>query len=433
MIDAGITPHLALMTEFGTRFRNAAHAGSPHPAVCAPSRAMLHTGRHYLRLPNSLVRPTDERDTQQPPLLGELLQKAGYRCVGIGKWHNGKAAYAKSFDDGGPIMFGGMSDHDAVPVQDFDPSGEYHAERTYTADGFSSDLFADAAVNIIREHHKTGDSRPLFLYVAFTAPHDPRTPPPPWDMRYPSEDVLLPPSYMPEHPFDNGALDIRDERLEAIPRMPEAIRRHWSDYFGMLSHMDACIGRIHEAVREADMGEDTLVIHTADHGLSLGDHGLMGKQNLYEESLKVPLLMVGPGVPRLENVEAMVYQHSLCATLLEAAGVDPPPGQDFGSLWPLLRGESDTIEQHMFSGYARVQRSVRDRQWKLIEYHVGENTFGQLFNMENDPEEFHNLITTPACRPVVDRLRAALRERLDESGDPFADAMHPPLTPPPSP
>src|SRR5439155_24083768 len=112
--------------------------------------------------------------------------------------------------------------------------------------------------------------------------------------------VALPPNFLPEHPFDNGELRVRDELLAGFPRTPDEVRRHIADYYGMISHQDAWMGRVLAAAPD-----NTIVVYTADHGLALGQHGLMGKQSLYDHSIRVPLIVSGPGLPSGRRVDAL--------------------------------------------------------------------------------------------------------------------------------
>src|SRR5262249_51224011 len=159
------TPHLDKFVAGGFTFTHAFCMGSTQPAVCVPSRAMLLSGRSLFRVDTQLPKDT--------PLWPEVFRKAGYVTHGIGKWHNGPASYARCFDGGDAIFFGGMGPHEALNVHPFDPSGRYAKDHAKLSKTFSSELFADAAIQFLKGHN--GD-RPFALYVAFTAPHDPRTP-----------------------------------------------------------------------------------------------------------------------------------------------------------------------------------------------------------------------------------------------------------------
>src|SRR5690606_10210507 len=123
--------------------------------------------------------------------------------------------------------------------------GKYPKSAQQTSDVFSSELFAGAAIDFLKAYRS---EKPFFLYVALTAPHDPRTPPDEFRALYDPERLSLPENFLAEHPFDNGELQIRDEKLAPWPRTPEVIRQHLADYYGMISHLDAQVGRILEAL-----------------------------------------------------------------------------------------------------------------------------------------------------------------------------------------
>ncbi len=421
------TPILDALGRRGVVFDGAHCQGGMHGAVCVPSRATLMTGRNIFA---SSCDPTGRSSVSQTipgelPTVPHLLREAGYRTHAIGKWHNDAEAFARSFDGGDCLMFGGMSDHDGVPVRPFDPTGVYPDDAVEIAEGFSTDLFADAAIRFIDGHDR---QRPFFLYVAFTAPHDPRTPPEAWRME--PADVTLPPNAMPAHPFDNGEMTVRDERLEAWPREPEAIRRHIADYYGMIAHLDARIGDIQAALEAQGLAENTVVVYSADHGLALGQHGLMGKQSLYEHSTHVPLMMAGPGIAAGVRVPELVWHGDTAATLLELGGVDAAIASEGRSLAPVLRGASmPGWRVYHGAAYRFTQRSVRDDRWKLIRYlenpdyrPEGEQTRGsdvvQLFDLERDPWERVNLAWDPELSEVRARLEGALVEWQREVDDP---------------
>ena len=407
-----LTPNLNRMVRDGTTFTRTYCMGSTHAAVCAPSRGMLHTGRTLFHQTDALTQPVEKLDGQtsderEIPLetLGQLLGGRGYSTFATGKWHNRKPAFARSFKNAAKVFFGGMSEHDEVPVFDFDLSGEYTDDQKTIGDKFSTDLFADAAIEFLK--NQRGDE-PFFLYVAFTAPHDPRTPPQEFADLYDPEQIPLPENYLPEHPFDNGEMRVRDENLASWPRTPEVIRQHIADYYGMVTHMDAAIGRIHDTLREIGQVEDTILIHTADHGLAVGQHGLMGKQNMYEHSMRVPLLMCGPRIPKDQRLDALCYMHDLFPTLLEAAEITAPEGNEFKSLWPLLTGGTTTHWKSIFSTYKNCQRMVRDNRYKLIEYDVGGSRRAQLFDLKEAPWETRDLSDNPDYSDHKSHLRELL-------------------------
>lgn len=367
------TPNFDAMAAQGTVWTNARCQNGPHAAVCIPSRAALHTGREVA-----------ETNLQCDgfPTIGSTLREAGYNTHAVGKWHNGKASLNRSFASGEAIFLEGMHDHIGTPLHAYDPAGRYDQAKPCAK--FSSEAFADAAIHFL---HSRSDDRPFFLYIGWTSPHDPRTPPEEFARLYRPSDLELPPNFLPEHPFDNGELTIRDEMLAAHPRSPVEIQQHLADYFGMVSELDHQWGRVMAVMNDLGLLEETLVIHTADHGLAVGQHGLMGKQNLYEHSVRVPLIVSGPGVPRGRANGALCYNFDLAPTILQSVGVAVPETMTAQSLW----GSERDQRKSAIAWYRDCQRSYTDGEWKLIEYRVGEQTRQQLFNLRSDPWERCNL------------------------------------------
>jgi arylsulfatase A-like enzyme len=416
------TPALDCLASRGTRYANAHHLGSPHGAVCAPSRAMLLTGLPYFQLPSSLVQPGPQGESEEalPASFPERLRESGYRTFATGKWHNGARFFRPAFSGGANLFFGGMADHWFTPVHDFDPGGSYRPENRKIADGFSTEVFARSAIEFIRS--RRGMDEPFFCYCAFTAPHDPRTPPDSYRRLYNPADIALPLNVLANQPFDkglhgiaqppdNGALGTRDEMLLGVPRDPNAIRRSIAEYYGMISHMDEWIGRIHAAVEEIGAGENTLIIHTADHGLAVGQHGLMGKQNLHGHSVNVPLILAGPGIAASRVDLSLCYQHDLHPTVLQQAGLPAESGDFFQSL------NSKAGRPCVGAAYADNQRMIRDLRYKLIEYRVPLPR-SELFDLQDDPCETRNLADEPDFFPVLERLREQMRAWQLAVGDP---------------
>jgi len=339
-----------------------------------------------------------------------VLADAGYTTFATGKWHNGEASFDASFQAGRNVFFGGMCDHTAVTVRDKPPGGELGEKRD--GGGFSSELFADAAVEFLQ--HGRDPERPFFLYVAFTAPHDPRQPPVEWREHYRAEPPPLPANWMPLHPFHNGWMRGRDECLAPWPRTREVIADQLAEYYGMISHMDAQIARILATLDAQDLREDTLVVFTADHGLALGSHGLLGKQSLYEHSMKAPMILAGPGVPHGES-GALVYLLDLFPTLCAAAGADAPDGLAGADLLPLARGERADVRASLFTSYEDKMRALRDERWKLIRYPRIDHT--QLFDLATDPHELVDLAREPAQAERVERMLAELAAWQARVGD----------------
>jgi arylsulfatase A-like enzyme len=419
------TPALDRLAREGFAFSNAYILGAHHGAVCMPSRAMLLTGRPYYRLPESVTRtwavPAEERGRCPDPTFPELLRDAGYETFATGKWHNGPALLARGFTGGANLFFGGMSDHLAVPVHDFDPSGAYAREAARRGEKFSSELFADAAIEFLETRDR---DRPFLLHVAFTAPHDPRMAPTPYAALYPPESLPVPRSFLPEHPFPIGDLRVRDELLAPHPRTPETVREHLAAYYAMITHLDDQIARILDAVERTGEADRTFVVFTSDNGLAVGRHGLLGKQNLYECSIRVPLVVRGPGVPAGGRSDAFVYVHDLFPTVCEWAGVLAPDAVESASLGPLLAGDRSGGRTEIFFTYSTdpgnvvdgvprprgTLRAVRVGRWKLIRSDFEGERRVLLFDLETDPRETDDLSGRPEHRERVE----AMSRRLDE-------------------
>lgn len=430
------TPNMDALVRNGTAFTHAHIMGGSAGAVCMPSRVMLMTGRTLYHIEGE-----GQGISEEHVLLGEALQRAGYTTFGAGKWHNGPRAYARSFSQGAEIFFGGMEDHWNIPACHFDPTGQYDRQVPFvrvpqktnaveyrradhvTLGKHSSELFADAAISFLEGHTRSGDDTPFFAYVAFMAPHDPRTMPREYLEMYDPAQIELPPNFLPEHPFDYGELRGRDESLEAWPRTEEAIRRHIAEYYAMITHLDAQIGRVMEALRRTGQEEQTIIVFAGDNGLALGQHGLMGKQNLYDHSVRVPLVLGGPGVPRGQRTAAHAYLLDIYPTLCELAGVEVPETVEGKSLVPALRDPSERIREVVLCAYRGIMRSARDSRYKLIEY-AGRGRQGgqgaresQLFDIAEDPWEQRNLVGDPAREATVRRLRGELERWRGELGD----------------
>ncbi len=422
-----ITPNLDELVKHGTSFINTHIPGGSVPAVCMPSRAMLNTGRTLYRLQDA-----GSSVPENHHLLGETLKDAGYRTFGTGKWHNGHTSYARSFTDGGEIFFGGMYDHWKVPVYSYDDTGNYVKSMNDVMnpghDNFlksvrmdhvtwgkhSTDLFADLACDFLDNYT---DEKPFYMYVAYMAPHDPRTMPKQFLDMYNVDEIEVPQNFAPQHPFDFGINIVRDEILEAYPREKKAIQKHMRDYYAMITHLDASIGRIIESLKKSGKYDDTIIIFAADNGLGIGQHGLMGKQSCYEHSIKVPFVISGPGIPKNETRDSFIYLLDIYPTLCDIAGIQIPDTVDGKSFKSLVSDKDAEIRDRVFFTFSDKVRGIKDQRYKLITYRFGKDEITQLFDLENDPYETANLANFKELQAVVQRLRSELVEYAASWGD----------------
>lgn len=403
------TPNLDRLAAEGFSFRRNYCAGSFSGAVCVASRAMLMTGRHWMNLPEKKT-ATDWGDAETLP--ARLTAEGNYRSYMIGKWHNGAETLGRSFRNGRSVYMGGMADHSDFQVQDL-TDGQLSPKRP--AGGFSSSVFADEAVDFISG---ADTDQPFFLYVAFTAPHDPRNPPEEYRRMYYENRPPLPENFLPEHPFRNAPQSIsgRDESLAPWPRTRAVISDQLCEYYGLVTHLDEQVGRILNALRESPHAENTIIIYTADHGLAMGSHGLLGKQNIYEQSMRCPLLLSGPAVPKGESTESFSCVHDLYATVCDLAGVPVPADVDSRSLLSVLTGSEETIRDTMFLPFQDNQRAVSDGRWKLHVY--PKINHRMLFDLSTDPHEMTDLASSAEFRSELARMEALMTATQREFNDP---------------
>ena len=307
-----------------------------------------------------------------------------------------------------------MSDHNKVPVYDFDPRGQYPTNKQRVAHVNSSELFANAAVSFIRTQSTT---KPFLLYVAFTSPHDPRTPPADFAALHAAAKVPFPRNFLPKHPFNNGEMDVRDEKLLPSPRTKEAVRKEIAAYYAMISHLDHQVGRILDALDNTGKTANTIVVFASDHGLALGSHGLLGKQNLYDHSIRAPLVFRGPGVLQGGRSDALCYLYDVFPTLCSLAGLTVPETVEGKNLARLMHDGDASLRDEVFGAYGDVQRMIRTERWKLIYYPKIERT--QLFDLQNDPHETRDLASQPRHTRTVAGLRNRLTQLQDYHDDPL--------------
>lgn len=415
------TPALDGLMRRGVTFTHCFHQGSWSGAVCIASRTMLNCGMSAFRA---------EKKFESVPLWGETFRKAGYETCLVGKWHLSRAALQRSFSDIGPVAPGMFeSGPDAYnrpsPGNTWTPwdktrKGQWlHTRQWLGAERdeirHSAEIWADVAIEKLRK--AAARTQPFLTYVGFNSPHDPRQAPREFVERYPRQRIGIPPNYQKEHPFDQGDHRIRDEVLAPFPRTEDAVRLHRAEYYAHITYMDQQIGRILKSLDETGAAENTYVIFTSDHGLAVGEHGLMGKQNQYDHSTRVPFFIAGPGVPRGKKIDTLVYQHSTFATACDLARIPVPSTVEFPSLAGLLNGDRQAPHDAVFCWYRDLQRSVRTEQHKLIVYPQAGVT--QLFDLARDPWETKDLSSERTLAPVKDALLQRLRrfqKELEDSG-----------------
>lgn len=394
------TPNLDRLVRRGVSFDRACMQGSFSPATCVPSRAMLLTGR-------SLFGIQGERGEQET--WPEAFGRAGYTTFVSGKWHNSDAMLVDGFRVARSMFLGGMTDPLRARVSDV-VDGRPGPPREVAK--HTCEVFADEAIRFLREH----EGGPFLAYVPFNAPHDPHVTPPDFPVRYDPAAIPLPPSFLPQHPWDNGEMTIRDEQLLPWPRTPEDVRRLLADYYRYVSYLDLQVGRVLDALEASPHARNTIVVFTADSGVARGSHGLVGKQNLYHlDALRVPLVIGGPGLPEGRRSDALVYLYDLLPTLGGLCGVPGPAGSEGIDFAGSVRDPAQPARRTQVFAYRGVQRAICDDRWKLIRYPQVDRT--QLFDLRADPHETTDLAGEPAQAATVAELMALLERELRAAGD----------------
>lgn len=420
------TPNIDRLADEGTYFTNAYNMGSWTPAVCLASRTMINTGRSVWHA-QDLHKSFGQSHESRPILWSERMANAGYETYLTGKWHVSVAPedvfdYVRhvrpgmpldSFPDQRPEGYHRPIEGKPDPWSPYDRSkGGFWSGGTH----WSEVVASDAEDFMLQASGRTG---PFFMYLAFNAAHDPRQSPKEFVDRYSAESIPIPENYQPIYPYreEMGSGEgLRDEILAPFPRTEYAVRVHRSEYYAVISHLDAQIGRILKALEASGRRDRTYIFFTADHGLACGHHGLLGKQNMYEHSMKAPLIVLGPGLPGGQRRKAPVYIQDIMATTLELAGAEKPEGLEFESLLPLI-GDPALNGKHgnIYGAYTDKQRMIRVGSLKLILYPEASRL--RLFDLASDPDEIKDLAGDPRYWSSIRSLFAELLQKQEQLSD----------------
>ena len=434
------TPNIDKLAAQGMVFDGAYHMGSFSGAVCMPSRHMIMSGRTVWHLP-----PAPWGSKTSPPALEQqtipaVFNRAGYATMRTCKMGNSYEAANKLF----------TVRKDATKRGGDDESG--------------SKWHGDQVMNYLGERETTKDTKPFLIYYGFSHPHDERDGKPELLAKYgatnhtdeanpPSLHSLQPPlpsNYLKAHPFDNTDMKVRDEVVVSgvWQRRDEAsIRNEIGRQYACSDNIDIQIGRVLKKLEETGELDNTYIIYTADHGMSIGRHGLMGKQNLYQHTWRVPFIVKGPGIAAGKRVEGNIYLLDVLATLCDLAGVTPPETNEGTSFKPVLNGEKTVIRDVLYGTYAGGSkpgmRAVKQGDWKIIQYESadGKAKHTQLFNLSENPDELlpehgkPNLADDPKHAEKLKEMQALLLAEMRRLDDPYRFSNQPgdDLPPPPVP
>jgi len=414
------TPNLDRLVKSGVTFTHAYNQGGWHGAICVASRTMLNTGRFLWNAKDAEKNLRAGASTSN--MWAPILRRGGYETYMTGKWHVEPEAqelfdHTKNIRPGMPNQT--EEGYDRPHEGKEDPWSPYDKKfgGFWKGGKHWSEVLGDDAESFLSDAGKK--DKPFFMYLAFNAPHDPRQSPKEYVDKYPLDKVKVPENYQPLYPdkdFIGCDEDLRDERLAPFPRTEYAVKTNRAEYYAIITHMDAQIGRILAALEKTGKADNTYIFFTADNGLAVGHHGLMGKQNMYDHSMRVPLMVCGPGVPKNKKIDTPVYLQDIMPSTLELAGIDKPEHVQFKSLMPLIDGRRKNNYDAIYGAYQEdLQRMVIQGNYKLVMY--PEIRKYLLFDLKADPLEMNNLASKPKYQPVINRLFKRFEKLQKETGD----------------
>ena len=404
------TPNMDRIINSGFVFNRAYIQGSMTFATCLPSRAMIMSGKPLFRAPLQL---------DSGVLMPQVFQKAGYQTFATGKWHNGASSFEKCFDEAEAVFFGGAArTHINVPVNRMIAGlmVPYDAGET-----FSTDLFADAAIEFIEGQSKK--EQPFFCYIPFTAPHSPVTPPGKWATMYNPDKITLPPNHAALRPDlvdqqqgtsrRGGGRGGRGRQGGDVSPVDRAKQRY-AAYYGLISHLDHHIGRVLDTLKKTGQAENTIILFATDHGMSMDSHGQSGKHNAYEHTSRVQIVASGAGVPKGSS-DALVYLYDIYPTLCGLTGLPIPDEVEGKSLAKVIHGKQAKVRDHLFTAYMDDQRTIRDDRWKL--FYRSKEDRAALYDLKNDPHELNDLAAKPENKDRIAKLKVELAKAQQLYGD----------------
>ena len=424
------TPNISKLANEGMVFESAHHMGSMNGAVCTPSRHMIMSGRTLWNLP-----PSAEFQKQIDPhpidsmTMAAVFNRAGYKTVRTCKKGNSYSGANRQFS----IV------NDATKRGGTEESGSaWHSKQV---------------LSYLNEREVSKQDDPFLIYFGFSHPHDTRNGTPELLEKYgavnhkdksslPPANAKQPPlqeNYLSAHPFHHGHPNLRDEeRVKGVwkNRDEQSIRNELGREYACSENIDIQIGKVLDKLEAMGELDNTYIIYTSDHGMSIGRHGLMGKQNLYEHTWRVPFIVKGPGIEAGKRVEGNIYLLDILPTLCDLVGIEIPKTVQGKSFKPILNGEKNSIRDVMYGVYAGGtkpgMRTVKKGDWKLIKYDVldGKVRETQLFNLAENPHEYlpehkkENVLETdlaenPEYAEKLAEMEALLLAQMEAHDDPY--------------
>ncbi|MCX5639175.1 MAG: sulfatase [Planctomycetota bacterium] len=415
------TPNLDRLAREGMRFNNCFCTN----AICAPSRAVILTGK-YSHL-NGVIDNAVKFDGSQQTF-PKLLQKAGYRTAIIGKWH--LQSDPAGFDYWN-ILIGQGVYHNPIMI-------EMGRRKKYT--GYVTDIITDLCLAWLKERP---DYKPFCLMYHHKAPHREWEPDDKHAKLYEDTDIPIPETFNDDYKTRCAASHQQEMTIEQhLNRKdlkmdpPEGLtgqelkkwkyQRYIKDYLRCVASVDDNVGRLLDYLASSGLAENTIVFYTSDQGFYLGDHGWFDKRFMYEHSLRMPLLARYPKEIKAGSInDDIVLNLDFAPTFLDLAGVAAPTDMQGRSLRPLL--ESNTPRNWRTSMYYHyyeypavhmVKRhyGVRTKRYKLIHFYYDIDAW-ELYDLEKDPNELNNVYDDAAYADVVKQLQAQLEQLRNQYKD----------------
>lgn len=409
------TPNIDALAARGTLFTNA-HCQAP---ICGPSRASLLSGKypHSTGVYQQPARPGLQSDAEnfKGQLLPEYFAKHGYATYGVGKITHGytmKDAFQKY---GGGFGGSGPKPGDKTVRFNYSPDLSIPFTGTQTDWAPFPDVdtkmpdFKTAAwgIDILKQKH----DRPFFLAVGFVRPHVPFYVPQKWFDLFPLDEIEL-----PEIPADDLADVPETSRLiHEMPRYPqidwlrendsEQLRKCVQAYLACIAFVDHQVGRVVKALEESPAADNTVIVLFSDHGYHLGEKHRVSKHSLWEESARVPMIVVRPGEKKPNICGKPVGLIDLYPTLLELCGLPPREANEGDSLVPLLNDPTTDWRFSTITTYGRANHSIRSERYRFMRYEDGSEEF---YDHDEDPHGFINLATSEEHQEAIRRHRAEL-------------------------
>lgn len=425
------TPNIDQLAKEGMVFESARHMGSFSGAVCRPSRHMVMSGRTLWHLPSQGKNSQNPNvpDSLELQTIGAVFNRAGYKTMRTCKKGNSYPAANQQFT----VV------HDATKRGGTEETGSaWHAKQVL-------DYLED------RQNNKETD--PFFIYFGFSHPHDTRDGTPALLEKYGAvnhrdtsslppanpKQPELPVNYLPAHPFFHGHPNLRDEeQVSGVwkNRDEQTVRNELGREFACAENIDIQLGKVLKKLEEMGELDRTYIVYTSDHGIAIGRHGLMGKQNLYEHTWRVPFIVKGPGIKAGKRVDGNIYLLDVLPTFCDLAGIEIPATVEGKSFQPVLKGKQQSVRDVMYGVYCGGtkpgMRCVMKGDWKLIKYDVMNGTIRetQLFNIAENPDEYlpehnrsgemeTNLADNPAYADKLAEMEALLLEQMEKHDDPY--------------